>query len=143
MFRRSSSSRLVLWAAICALVLKSAMPFLAAGAAQARGVAIAEVCTVYGVALAGASPQQDADRGQDQLGYAGHEDRDTHSGKSHSADHCALTALAAVALPDTATPGVAQSTSDFSEKPATTRVALRDAAALWAARLQHGPPPRA
>src|SRR5207245_4398580 len=105
MSRRTWSSRLALWAAVCALVLKTAMPMFAAGAAQMRGVPVAEVCTVYGVAPPGVSPGEHAHHHHGE--HAGDHDHSSHAAAAHSSDHCALTALAALAVPGTAMPALA------------------------------------
>ena len=42
-------SRAWLWAMVALLLLKAAVPLLAMAAAQSRGVALVEVCSVYGV----------------------------------------------------------------------------------------------
>ena len=140
MSRRSWLSRFALWAAVGALLLKAAVPLLAAGAAQMRGVPVAEVCTVYGVALPAASHKPHAHHAQHHAEHSGHEDRGSHSDESHSGDHCALTALAALALPDIATTTVAQAATAVADRPPAPWTALHDACALWVARLKHGPP---
>ena len=43
------TSRAWLWAMVALLLLRAAMPLLAAWAANDRGVALVEVCSVYGV----------------------------------------------------------------------------------------------
>jgi hypothetical protein len=48
---RHPSSRWALWVFAAALLLKSAMPWLASASAQLQGKTLVEVCTVYGVAL--------------------------------------------------------------------------------------------
>ncbi|HEY0956364.1 MAG TPA: hypothetical protein VGE36_16515 [Roseateles sp.] len=44
------------WALVLAVLLKAAVPGLAAAAAQLRGVALADVCSVYGVRTLPADP---------------------------------------------------------------------------------------
>jgi hypothetical protein len=121
------SSRWALWVFAAALLLKSAMPFLASASAQMQGKALAEVCTVYGIAAAHGD---------------GHGHPSTHDQTpEHAADHCALTALtvlataavsmlaaAAVVMPDVALP-IARA-SHWAH----------DTCATWVARLKHGPP---
>jgi hypothetical protein len=137
----SRSSRVALWAAVCALVLKAAVPMLAAGAAQMRGVPVAEVCTVYGVALPSASQAGHAHHPHHHHGaQADHEDHSKHSATAHSGDHCALTVLAALAVPDIVPPTVAPGHAVAAVRVADRSVVFRDASAAWAARLQHGPP---
>ena len=139
MSSRSPASRIALWAAVFALLLKSAVPAFAAMAAQMQGVAVAEVCPVYGVSLVPAHAEHAHHH------HLGHE----HGGKSddHKAhelaahgDHCALTALATLAGPDpiawvVAPPGLSRATAlPHRSEPAP------DACALWVARMKHGPP---
>jgi len=138
--RWSPSSRFALWAAVCALLLKAAVPMLAAGAAQMRGVSVADVCTVYGVTLAGASHHEHAGHAHHHVDPSGDDDHSSHSAAEHSGDHCALTALAALAVPDTAMPAVARAYSVPSEPRVETSDTFRDACASWVAQLKHGPP---
>lgn len=138
MSRCSWPSRIALWAAVGALLLKAAVPMLAAGAAQMRGVPVAEVCTVYGVALPSQDPHAHHAHHNDER--AGHEDHSSHSAASHGGDHCALTALAALAVPDVRPPEVTPALATVSVRIAERTIARRDASAAWAARLSHGPP---
>jgi len=138
MFRRTWSSRFALWAAVCALVLKAAVPMFAAGAAQMRGVPVAEVCTVYGVALPGASSGEHAHHHHGE--HSGHDDHSSHVSAQHSGDHCALTALAALAVVDIAMPAFSSVLAEPPDVVIEFGVAFRDASAAWAARLKHGPP---
>jgi hypothetical protein len=121
------SSRWALWVFAAALLLKSAMPFLASASAHMQGKALVEVCTVYGVTLVA----QTSDDHEPPIDHAG----------THRGEHCALTALAALATAET--PAMAP------QPPASGGVALlvphpssptHDAAASWVARLKHGPP---
>jgi len=145
MFRPTRSSRFALWVAAGLLLLKSAVPMLAAAAAQMRGVSVAEVCTVYGVALPGVS--QGTSHGE-HAHHAHHhadapqpEDHGSHSAAAHSGDHCALTALAALGVSAagawTAMPVRAATLT--AAAPSACRIG-RDACAAWAAQLEHGPP---
>jgi hypothetical protein len=140
MSRRSSSSRFALWVAVCALVLKAAVPMFAAGAAQMRGIPVAEVCPIYGVALPGASHGEHAGHAHHHADPSGHEDHRSHSAAAHTGDHCALTALAASAMPDTSTPVVAATQAVAPPDRTERGGALHDASADWIARLKHGPP---
>ena len=140
MIRRRLPSHLVLWAAICSLLLNAASPLLALGAAQARGVPLADVCSVFGVRLPGAMP---VTRAVDAAHLASGLDPDrdgSHTDKSHSVDHCALTALAAVAMPDAESPSVWLVDSAPGCIPIQFSRDIGDAAARWATRLHHGPP---
>lgn len=85
MSAKSWSSRVALWAAVCALLLKAAAPMLASAASGVRGVGVADICTVYGVAVA-APASHDDERGPQGSG--------SNESGFHSGDHCALTALA-------------------------------------------------
>lgn len=121
------SSRWALWAFAAALLLKTAMPFLAGASAQLQGKALVEVCTVYGVALVHQT-------GDD------HEPPADHAG-ARGGDHCALTALTVLA---TAEPPVLAPVRLASGSVAPLGVhpslSAHDAAASWIARLKHGPP---
>jgi hypothetical protein len=134
------SWRFALWVAIGALLLKSAVPMLAAAAANMRGVAVAEVCAIYGVAL---PPMHEHHAGHaHQHTDSGHGDHGSHSAAEHT-DRCALTALAALALQDPVAPTIAHLPAAVSRVVSSRRVQCRDASATWMARLKHGPPPLA
>jgi hypothetical protein len=139
----SFSSRLALWVAVCALLLKAAVPMLASAAAGLQGRPVAEICTVYGVALPASQDPHAAHEHAHHQHHDGHE-HDSHKLASHSGDHCALTALAALAMPDAcaaaAPPAVRAIAAGVAigHEPASP-----DSCARWAARLKHGPPARA
>lgn len=121
------SSRLALWLAVCALLLKAAVPMLASASAQAQGKTLVEVCTVYGVATVALD-----DSGQGAPDHAA-----PHAG----GDHCALNALMALATPEPAV--LATSVPPQPARPlvpARATAVPRDASAAWAAGLKHGPP---
>jgi hypothetical protein len=131
MNRRSWTSRIALWAAVCALLLKAAMPVLATGAAKARDVAVADICSVYGVvALQPVSHPQ----GSDGQGSPG--------GTRHALDHCALTGLATLAFFGGAEPPLLPPSDEAAAGPriSVAYSAARDDCAAWAAQLHHGPP---
>ena len=122
---RKPSSRWALWAFAAALLLKSAMPWLASTSAQLQGKTLVEVCTVYGVSLV---PQ-----GGD--GHAPEHPSD------HGSEHCALSALTAFAAvePAALAPTAGRSRGSAQpQRPAQARAP--DACAAWAARLRHAPP---
>lgn len=126
---RKPSPRWALWVFAAALLLKSAMPFLATASAQWQGKALVEVCTVYGVSLVplAGDPQQ--------------EPADHASG--HGADHCALTALAVLAPSGTALPSHIVAAAHGADVPrGFTPSPLPDASADWVVQLHHGPPAR-
>lgn len=122
------SSRWALWVLAAALLLKSAMPFLANAAAQAQGKTLVEVCTVYGVSLV---PSAGDERREPSPDHAG----------DHHGEHCALTALTALA---TAEPAVFRPVATVGRDVLPPRAhpssGALDACAAWFARLRHGPP---
>jgi hypothetical protein len=130
MNRRSWTSRIALWAAVCALLLKAAMPVLATGAAKARDVAVADICSVYGVvALQPVSHPQ----GSDGQG--------SPDGTQHALDHCALTGLATLAFfGDAEPPQLPADEAAAAPQIGVPCPAARDDCAAWAAQLHHGPP---
>jgi len=126
MMFRKPSSRWALWAFAAALLLKSSMPWLASASAQMQGKTLVEVCTVYGVALlpppggGGHAPEHPSD---------------------HGSEHCALSALPLLA--GAAPPMLAPATPlPQGGQPARRHASSQapDARAIWAARLEHGPP---
>lgn len=139
MTRRSRLTQLALWAAVFALVLRAGVPLLAAGAAQMRGVAVAEVCEVYGVALPAAAPLH-----HEHAGHAHHHggppDHGSHPGGAHAGDHCALTALGALAVSWASALAQAPRQEHDGDLAAPTGSAFHDASATWTARRKHGPP---
>jgi hypothetical protein len=122
------SSRWALWVLAAALLLKSAMPFLADAAAQAQGKTLVEVCTVYGVSLV---PSAGDDRQPPSPDHAG----------EHRGEHCALTALTALATAEPAVfrpvAAVRRGVQPPSAHPSS---GAPDACAAWIAQLRHGPP---
>jgi hypothetical protein len=126
MSRSSWSTRFALWVAVCALLLKAAVPMLASASAQVQGKALVEVCTVYGVATVALDDQ-------------GSSPAPEHA-TSHAGEHCALSALVALAAPEAwvavtlVAPAAAATVLPAPSLPGP------DADAAWAARLKHGPP---
>ncbi|RQP22562.1 hypothetical protein [Piscinibacter terrae] len=146
MSSRSWSSRFALWAAVFALLLKAGVPMAAAMAASLQGVATAEVCPVYGVALPGpadghAHHHHHHDHGvhASNDGSGPKEDHSRHELAAHG-DHCALTALAAFAGPDDVAVSVAPAARFTAALPPRHTESVPDACALWVARMKHGPP---
>lgn len=128
-FRQPSSRRasLSIWVFAAALLLKSAMPWLASASAQLQGKTLVEVCTVYGVSVA-------------PVGDAGREPAPDHR-SDHGSAHCALTALTAFAQVDP--PALAPAPRpprEASPPRAHPSSQAPDACATWVARLRHGPP---
>ncbi|MFN3416956.1 MAG: hypothetical protein ACK4ZD_11650 [Caldimonas sp.] len=133
----SSPRRLSLcWLALM-LLLKAALPLLAAGAAQAQGRTLVEVCTVYGVKTVV------LDAAGQVLGDASDESKGSHSDTaSPGADHCPLVNAVGHAAPArTPAHGAVPSSHPDLRPPATAPPrACLDAAARWAARVHHAPP---
>lgn len=131
MTRSSLSTRLAVWLAMCALLLKAAVPMLATASAQVQGKTLVEVCTVYGVATVALDDATPAPAGDPAPGHAA----------THAGDHCALSGVLALAAPGSGS-------LPASEAPASVAVRAspppapptHDACATWAARLKHGPP---
>ena len=123
---RQPSSRWALWAFAAALLLKSAMPWLANASAQMQGKSLVEVCTVYGVALV--PPGGDAPAPADHPA-------------EHAGTECALTGLVALAAfepPVAALPPAPRPSADPPRAHPSSQA--RDACAAWVARRKHGPP---
>ncbi|MEO8059890.1 MAG: hypothetical protein ABI671_16370 [Burkholderiales bacterium] len=121
-----ASSRWALWAFAMALLLKAAMPLLASASAELQGKTLVEVCTVYGVSLVPLDGERQEPAPEPMAQHAG--------------DHCALTALAALAAPE---PPLVLEAPAVHESPAPRAHAASqapDACATWVARLKHGPP---
>ena len=126
--RQLSANRWALWAFALALLLKSAMPLLATASAELQGKSLVEVCTVYGVSLV---PLESS--GQDQPA--------PEPMAQHGGEHCALTALAALAAPEPPVLAVAEAPQRAADVPrAHPSSQAPDACATWVARLKHGPP---
>lgn len=137
-FRRAS--RLALWVAVWALLLKAAVPLLASTAAGLRGVSVAEVCHVYGVALPAPSGGEHAAHGHHRHAHDGGESDTSHADAGRHADHCALSALAALAPPDAPPATGAASAGHEAVGPCRLPAPPRDACATWVAQRKQGPP---
>jgi hypothetical protein len=125
---RKPSSRWALWVFAAALLLKSAMPWLASASAELQGKTLVEVCTVYGVSLV-------------PLGAGGDHEPASGQASDHGGEHCALTALTALA--DLEPPVLAAASvllREASPPHAPPSSLAADACATWVARLKHGPP---
>jgi hypothetical protein len=128
--QRSVWGRVWAWAWVCAVLLKAAVPLLAASAAQWQGAAMADVCSAYGVrtvASGGAAPSPESPH------------------QAHADKHCALSPLLGSSglLPSSAT---ADATSAQPPGPVPQRRALPtppDASQRWLAHRLHAPPQRA
>lgn len=125
--RHSLTKHWALWAFAVALLLKAAMPLLATASAELQGKTLVEVCTVYGVSLVPLDGQG---------GEPAPEPMAQHGG-----EHCALTALAALALPEPPSLILAPAPLREASAPrAHPSSQAPDVCATWVARLKHGPP---
>jgi hypothetical protein len=127
MTTRLAAPRWAFWALVFALLLKGAVPLLAAASAQVQGRTLVEVCTVYGVATV-------------DLGAEDHDDAPI---AAHAGGACVLATVVAFAVPAAgATALMSPSSRDGGPAvvPDAARIVAPDADAAWAARLRHGPP---
>jgi len=138
---RRSQRLLISWVAACALLLKAAVPLLAATAAQLQGIPVARVCSLYGVTtsqmLHAAHHSEHAHH--HATSGAGH-DGGSHSAADHGRDHCALTAVVAMATGQSADPSPISVDAETSQPERRGASPVVDGCALWVARLGHGPP---
>ena len=130
--------------AVCALLLKAAVPLLAATAAQMQGLPVAQLCSLYGVATTRTSSSGPIGHIHHHLAAGAGHDSDPHSAADHGHDHCALTAVSAMAV-DHAAPVFLAPRDDATASSAELGgdCAFCDECARWVARLAHGPPARA
>jgi hypothetical protein len=128
MISRHPASRWAVWAFALALLLKAAVPMLASVSAQMQGKTLVEVCTVYGVATVVLD-----DSGEPKQGPA-------DPAGAHGSEHCALSAVLALAAPEPALALTAVAVGRAHEQPVRVGVPAPDAEADWIARLKHGPP---
>lgn len=152
--RQAQAQGLARWMvllAILALLLKAAVPLLASAAARLQGVAVGEVCELYGVAPALLKLQPPhAAHDAAHAAHAAHAkaaEPASHgkgSEAAHRGDHCALAALAALAPQalEAATLLAFEPWESRAQGQPSASTAFRDASATWAARLKHGPPAR-
>lgn len=160
----------LLWLLALLVTLKAAVPMLASAAAAMRGVALVEVCSVYGVhtqpleqaALHHAHHHEMAG-GDADLGVMGH-DMAHHMGHDMNAmtaheptgghppavalehrEHCALSPLLshAIAAAPSVAPVLLHAPAQTVQPPAAEPAALRDAGRAWLAQRSHAPPPLA
>jgi hypothetical protein len=136
--RLRASSRIKVWAwlLVALLLLQGALPAVAVWAAASRGVALVEVCSVYGVRTVAV--------GIDASGLAGARDDAPPGGEAHSqGEPCALAFLLAnplLELPPVAAwlPGL---TAPATHVPNSLQHALPfDARLRWLAMRHHAPP---
>lgn len=123
-----------LWGLAVLLLLKAAVPLLAAAAADRQGVPLAQVCTVYGVrTMAAANAWQVNHANPDSPG----ETLPSHG----SAEHCALASLAGGPLPD-ALPAVLAHAPPQAPRAVPQRAGPlpADAARRWLSARLHAPP---
>ncbi len=133
-FRLRAARHAWLWCLAVLLVLKAAVPLLAAAAAVRQGVPLAQVCTVYGVRTA---PVADT-------AHAGHALPDSpadHHASHGAGEHCALVSLAAGPLPGGVPAVHAHAPPQALVASAVTGAALpADAARRWLSARLHAPP---
>lgn len=124
---RQPLSRWAVWAFALALLLKAAVPLLASASAHLQGKALAEVCTVYGVATVALDGQ---DKPVPEHG----------SGAGHGGEHCTLSVLLALSAPEPQ--GLAALPLRCAASPPVSHASSQapDACGTWVARLKHGPP---
>ena len=129
-----------LWCLVAMLVLKAAVPLLAAVAADRRGVPLAQVCTVYGVRTAAAAGVAAVHAGHPDPSHPADSQGETlpsHGG----GEHCALAALAGGPLPAAVPSVLAHAPPQVAL--ATQRVAAplpADAVLRWLSARLHAPP---
>jgi hypothetical protein len=128
MTSRHPASRWAVWAFALALLLKAAVPMLASASAQMQGKTLVEVCTVYGVATVALD-----DSGEPKQAPA------DHAG-AHGSEHCALSAVLALAAPEPGPVIAALAAAESPALPVRAGAPIPDAEADWIARLKHGPP---
>jgi hypothetical protein len=138
---RRSQRLLVSWVVACALLLKAAVPLLAATAAQLRGIPVARVCSLYGVTTSQMlhAAQHSGHAHHHATSDAGH-GGESHSAADHGRDHCALTAVVAMATGQSADPSPISVDAETSQPERRGASPVVDGCALWVARLGHGPP---
>jgi hypothetical protein len=127
--------------AVMALWLNAAIPMLASAAAQRQGKTVAQICHVYGVSIVAPTPAHehhgsDADAAPPADPSS---DGELPALAAHD-DHCALTALAALAPFDGVPVGWPAGDARIQPAPGLAFASIGDACAAWAARLWHGPP---
>lgn len=123
---RLTPTRWTAWAFALALLLKAAMPLLAAGSAQLQSKVVVEVCTVYGVATV-ALQATDSPAGHD-------------APTSHAGEHCVLNAGVAYTGSDLHLPLQPQAGGKALRHVCARAEVTADARAAWMARLEHAPP---
>lgn len=157
----------VLWLLALLVLLKAAVPLLASAAATVRGVALIEVCSVYGVhtqPLDALAPMQHAHHheptavdaeamdhqamGHDMAQHAGHGMGDAPANGHSPAvalehrEHCALSPLLghAIAAAPVLAPVLLHAPAQTASPAATAPIALHDAGRAWLAQRSHAPP---
>ena len=128
LLRRSARSW-VWWLAL-ALVIQGAAPLLAALAAGSQGVALAEICSVYGMRVVAASEADD------------HESSPLSPQHAGGGAHCPLVSLLAGLAPPPGLPAVElHAPARARERPVAVHATLPlDASRRWLARRLHAPP---
>ena len=126
--------RALLWCMAALLCLNTAVPLLAALAAEHHGLSVAEVCSVYGVRTA---PAGEHDHHEHPAG--GH-----HAPQGDSKGHCALGALTTGGMAAAATAVVLHAPlQPAPSQPAPWTALPPDASLRWLVARHHAPPPAA
>lgn len=125
---------LVFWLLALVVLLKAAVPLLASAAASMHGVALVEVCTVYGVRMQ-SLPQAHDEPADGQPPAKALEHR----------EHCALSPLLghAIAAAPSLAPVLLHAPARAALPAAASTVTPSDAGRAWLAQRFHAPPPRA
>lgn len=123
------ATRWPVWVFAAALLLKAAMPWLASESAQLQGKTAFEICSVHGVSIDAASAGKDMPAPERS---------------SQRSEHCALTALGALATAEAPLLSPIPVLVHEAGRPRShTASDAPDASATWIARRKHGPPAHA
>ena len=121
----------VAWLVAALLLLQAAVPLLAKVAAQARGVQLVEVCSVYGMQTIAI----------DRDGHVDPAPQDTGT-QAHGNQHCVLASLLTAALvhPPLAAVHLHAPAPTHEVAALAARALPPDAERVWQAARKHGPP---
>lgn len=134
-------NRLLLGLAVSAMLLRVAMPMLAAGVAHQRGVAVGSICSVYGVVAGDGSRSAPAGPLTTDVAPPGPDGAAPAPEDAHAGHDCALTALTELVASYPPAFGAIPGADDcFVNPTSVVRSAWADASAAWIARRKQGPP---
>lgn len=124
------SARFWVWLLVFAWVIQGAAPLLAAWAAKTQGVALAEICSVYGMRLAAANEADD------------HESAPLSPQHAGGSAHCPLASMLGGLAPPPGLPAVElHAPARARERPVAVHTTHSlDASRRWLARRLHAPP---